>query len=124
VDVRSDDVNAFIKDIAGQEFSAKDFRTWNATVLAAKQLADLDPSARSSAARKRAVTVAVTQVAQHLGNTPAVCRSASIDPRAIEHFHRGQTIALASPRAGATVSSRPSCGSWLPISRKTYPVIS
>jgi DNA topoisomerase-1 len=100
VDVRSDDVNAFIKDVAGQEFSPKDFRTWNAIVLAAKELADLDLAATSPAARKRAVKAAVKQVAEHLGNTPAVCRSAYIDPRAIELFHRGQTITLASPRAG------------------------
>lgn len=78
VDVRSEDVNQYVKELAGDEFSAKDFRTWNATVLACARLAAV--SAGTVTARKRAVTSVVKAVADHLGNTPAVCRKSYVDP--------------------------------------------
>jgi DNA topoisomerase IB len=90
-DVRSDEVNEYIKDVAGQDFSAKDFRTWNATVLAAVALAA--EAAASKTARRRAVTRAVKYTARHLGNTPAVCRTSYIDPRVFDAFRSGEVIA-------------------------------
>ena len=94
VDVRSADINAFIKECTGGDFTAKDFRTWNATVLAAMALA-VSSAVRSESGRKRAVTRAVKEVAHYLGNTPAVCRSSYVDPRVIDRFLEGKTISHA-----------------------------
>jgi DNA topoisomerase-1 len=94
VNVHSNDINAFIKHLAGDDFSAKDFRTWHATVLAAVGLG-VSAHASSKAARKRAIVRAVQEVALYLGNTPAVCRASYIDPRIIDRFLAGQTIAPA-----------------------------
>jgi DNA topoisomerase-1 len=91
VDVRSPDINAYVKELTGGDFSAKDFRTWNATVLAAVALAGEAGDTKTS--RKRAVTGAVKTVAAYLGNTPAVCRASYIDPRVIDRFQSGDTIA-------------------------------
>jgi DNA topoisomerase IB len=91
VDVRSPDINAYVKELTGGGFSAKDFRTWNATVLAAVALAGAGGDTTTS--RKRAVSAAVKTVAAYLGNTPAVCRASYIDPRVIDHFQSGDTIA-------------------------------
>ncbi|HEX2467234.1 MAG TPA: DNA topoisomerase IB [Solirubrobacterales bacterium] len=93
VDVRSEEINEYLRDVAGGDFTAKDFRTWNATVLAAVELAgvDLGPSP-SKAARKRAAREATERVADYLSNTPAVCRSAYIDPRVFDLFDSGETI--------------------------------
>ena len=92
VDVKSADINLFIKEVTGGDFSAKDFRTWNATVLAAVSVAVAGEAARSRTARKRAVTWAVKQVAHYLGNTPAVCRASYIDPRVFDRYNSGWTI--------------------------------
>jgi DNA topoisomerase IB len=91
VDVRSTDINAYIKEITGGEYSAKDFRTWNATVLAAVALAvsDWAPTAN---ARKRAVARAMSEVSHYLGNTPAVCRASYVDPRVIDRYLAGVTV--------------------------------
>lgn len=91
-DVRSDDINEHLKELAGGGFSAKDFRTWNATVLAAVALARNDPKELSKTARRRAVNAAVKDVAGYLSNTPSVCRSSYIDPRVIDRFDSGDTI--------------------------------
>jgi DNA topoisomerase-1 len=101
VDVKSTDINAYVKEATGGEFTAKDFRTWNATVLAATALA-VSAGASSESARKRAVTRAVKEVAHYLGNTPAVCRSSYIDPRVVDRFRAGETIAAAVERLGAS----------------------
>jgi DNA topoisomerase IB len=90
-DVRSEDVNAYIQEKVGDEFSAKDFRTWHGTVLAAVELA-AEPKPDSEAATKRAISAAVEAVAEALGNTPAVCRRSYIDPRVIERFREGTVI--------------------------------
>jgi DNA topoisomerase I len=98
--VRSEDINDYIKRNLGEGFSAKDFRTWNATVMAAVSVsvaADRD-QASTKTARKRVVDGAVRQVAELLGNTPAVARRAYIDPRVFDHYRSGSTISL--PRAG------------------------
>jgi DNA topoisomerase-1 len=91
VDVRSQDINKYLQDAIGDEFSAKDFRTWVGTVLAAAGLAAQDPD-DSEAGRRRAVAGVVRDVAEHLGNTPAVARSAYIDPRVVERFERDDTV--------------------------------
>ncbi len=92
IELSSGDVNAYIKEAAGETFSAKDFRTWSGTVLAAAELATKDPST-TVAGRRRAVAAAVRTVADQLGNTPAVSRSAYVDPRVVERFESGETIA-------------------------------
>ncbi len=92
-DLKSADINAYIKEVSGGDFSAKDFRTWNATVLAAVALAVSGEVAQSSkAARKRARNRAVKEVAKYLGNTPAVARASYIDPRVFDRFEGGLTI--------------------------------
>ena len=93
VDLRSADLNDRIKELAGGGFSAKDFRTWNATVLAAVSVAVLGAEAGTTGARKRAVNGSVKAVAAYLGNTPTVCRASYIDPRVFDRFRAGQTIA-------------------------------
>jgi DNA topoisomerase I len=91
-DVRSSDINAYVKELAGSEYTAKDFRTWHATVLAAVVLAGKEAEATSATSRKRLVSSAVKEVAGFLGNTPAVCRASYIDPRVIDRFMSGETI--------------------------------
>jgi DNA topoisomerase IB len=91
VDVRSEDINDYLHDVLGDEFSAKDFRTWVGTVLAALALADVD-EVETEAARRAAIRQATEQVAAHLGNTPAVARSAYIDPRVVEQFEEDVTL--------------------------------
>jgi DNA topoisomerase I len=90
-DVRSTDVNDYIKAAIGEEFSAKDFRTWHGTVLAAVELS-ARPPASSQRGTKAAINAAVKVVAELLGNTPAVCRSSYIDPRVLDRFRDGATI--------------------------------
>ncbi|MFC8520627.1 DNA topoisomerase IB [Streptomyces sp. NPDC057257] len=100
-DVHADDLNEYLRDASGADLTAKDFRTWHATVLAAVALAVSAPAADGSAtARKRAVRRAVREVADYLGNTPAVCRASYINPRVVEHFEEGRTIAPALDRLG------------------------
>jgi DNA topoisomerase I len=93
-DVRSTDINDYIKEAIGEEHSAKDFRTWNATVLAAVVLAasarERDLSTKGG--RNRAKRDAVREVARYLGNTPAVCRASYIDPRVFDRFDGGLTV--------------------------------
>jgi DNA topoisomerase I len=87
-DVRTRDINGYLQEILGEDYSAKDFRTWHATVLAASLLADAD---RGQA--RRAVTAVVREVAEQLGNTPAVCRASYVDPRVSDRFlDEGRTI--------------------------------
>jgi DNA topoisomerase IB len=100
VDVRSDEINEFIKEISREDFSAKDFRTWSATVIAAVALAVSGEAAETKTARKRAVTRAIQEVAHYLGNTPAVCRASYIDPRVFDRYHDGYTIGGALERLG------------------------
>jgi DNA topoisomerase IB len=96
--VRSDEINEYLKQILGEDFSAKDFRTWNATVMAAVSLATAGRDASTKTARKRAMDSAVRAVAHLLGNTPAVARRAYIDPRVFDRYQSGWTIAGAIER--------------------------
>jgi DNA topoisomerase IB len=103
-DVKSADINDAIRGLLGDDFTAKDFRTWNATVLAAVALAVSESTAQSVTARKRAISRAVKEVAEYLGNTAAVARSSYIDPRIVDLFADGVTIAPALELLGADVS--------------------
>jgi DNA topoisomerase I len=96
--VRAEDINAYLKDLAGDEFTAKDLRTWNATVLAAVTLADDDVPA-TARARKRVLTASFRAVAEHLGNTPSVARQSYVDPRVCAAFEQRRTVAAAVRRA-------------------------
>jgi DNA topoisomerase IB len=107
VDVRSEDINDYIKDAAGDEHSAKDFRTWHGTVLAAAALATAAPASRSPTTRKRAAAWAVKETARSLGNTPAVCRAAYIDPRVFDRYRSGVTIAGVIDAVGAEPFTEP-----------------
>lgn len=102
-EVRSADVNDYLHEICGDDNSAKDFRTWHGTVLAAVALATAsdDPAALGRAARRRTEAGAIKEVAEYLGNTPAVCRSAYVDPAVIEAFEQGVTVRPTLERLGA-----------------------
>jgi DNA topoisomerase I len=100
-DVTSADINAYLREVLGAEVSAKDFRTWHATVLTAVGLAVSTQAPTSESARKRAVNRVVKEVSEYLGNTPAVCRSSYIDPRVIDLYDDGSTIATSLERLGA-----------------------
>ncbi|WP_406865539.1 DNA topoisomerase IB [Streptomyces sp. HUAS MG47] len=100
-DVHAEEVNAYLRDKAGTDITAKDFRTWHATVLAAFALAvseDVAPS--SPARRRRAETRAVREVSGYLGNTPALCRASYINRRVVELFEDGVTIRPTLDRLG------------------------
>jgi DNA topoisomerase-1 len=97
VDVKSADINAYLKEATGGDFSAKDFRTWSGTVLAAVALAVAGMASTSKSARTRAKSRAVKEVSRYLGNTPAVCRASYIDPRVFDRFDGGVTIGGALP---------------------------
>jgi DNA topoisomerase I len=92
-EIRSGDINEYLKQQLGEDFSAKDFRTWNATVMAAVGLAADALTPTSTSSRKRAINQAVRAVAELLGNTPAVARRAYIDPRVFDRYQSGWTIA-------------------------------
>ena len=92
VDVRAAEINEYLKQVMGGDYTAKDFRTWNATVLTAVELAGNGHDASTRAARKRAASAATRRVAAYLSNTPAVCRSAYIDPRVFDRYDSGETI--------------------------------
>ncbi|MDX6582672.1 MAG: topoisomerase [Solirubrobacterales bacterium] len=91
-DLRAAEINEYLKDVTGGDHSAKDFRTWNATVLAAVEIAAIGEPATTKTARKRAATAATKAVATYLSNTPAVCRKAYIDPRVFDRYDSGETI--------------------------------
>jgi len=100
-DVRSTEVNDYLQEKAGEEFSAKDFRTWHGTVLAAVELAREGPPSTKGGA-ERAIRAAIKRVAERLGNTPAVCRSSYVDPCVLDRFRDGETIDLPNlPPEGA-----------------------
>jgi DNA topoisomerase IB len=98
VDVRSDDVNARFKEMVGDEYTVKDLRTWHGTVLAAAAFADADPAVSQRVARRVEAAV-MKEVAEELGNTPAVARGSYVDPRVVTGYEHGLTIAAAALRA-------------------------
>jgi len=85
-------VNEYLRETSGLDATAKDFRTWHATVLAAAALAEAPGTEASKTARKRAVAAVMREVADYLGNTPALARSAYVDPRVVDAYDEGRTI--------------------------------
>jgi DNA topoisomerase I len=105
--VDSADVNKYLRDISGQDFTAKDFRTWAGTVLAAKALAEV-ATFKSGSEAKRNVVTAIESVAKKLGNTKAVCRKCYIHPAILDAYMDGATIQTLRTRAVKLSRSRPS----------------
>ncbi|QKW33565.1 DNA topoisomerase IB [Actinomadura sp. NAK00032] len=103
-DVTTSDINDFVREVTGGDFTAKDFRTWHATVLAAVGLAVSVRAGGSGTARRRAIVRVVKEVAAYLGNTPAVARASYIDPRIIERYEAGETVAPVLGRLGVEAS--------------------
>jgi DNA topoisomerase-1 len=97
-DVSSQDVNDYLREIAGQEFTAKDFRTWAGTVLAAMALAELKKF-DSKAQRKRNIVRAIESVAERLGNTPSVCRKCYVHPAILDAYLDGSMLDTLKQRA-------------------------
>jgi DNA topoisomerase-1 len=90
--IASDDVNEYLREIAGTDYTAKDFRTWGGTVLAAEALARRGP-AQTQAEAKRTIVAAIKEVAGHLRNTAAVCRSCYVHPGILESYLDGSLTA-------------------------------
>jgi len=97
-DIHADMINDYLREISGEQMTAKDFRTWHGTVKAAEELAAVGPQP-TEAKRKKAVSHAMKEVAELLGNTPAVARASYVDPRVIERYEQGQVV---TPPAGDT----------------------
>jgi DNA topoisomerase-1 len=90
-EIHADTVNEYLREISGEQMTAKDFRTWHGTVKAAQELAAAGPQP-TEAKRKKAVAHAMKEVAELLGNTPAVARASYVDPRVIEHYADGEVV--------------------------------
>jgi DNA topoisomerase I len=99
-------VNDYVRASTGIEATAKDFRTWHATVLAAAALAETPEPGETKASRKRAISGAMKEVASFLGNTPTLARSSYVDPRVVDAYEEGRTIARATSRSHDTVDER------------------
>jgi len=98
VDLDAASVNEYLRERTGEDLTAKDFRTWHATVLAAAALAESIEPGDSKASRRRAVKAMLAEVSDFLGNTPAIARSSYVDPRVIDLYEDGVTIAAATRR--------------------------
>ena len=105
-DVTAQDVNDAVRELIGEEFTAKDLRTWNAGVQAALALAaecdDTGAPPRAQRKLKSAVTRTMQAVSEQLGNTPAVVKRSYVDPVIVSHFEKGRTIAAAVREAGGS----------------------
>jgi DNA topoisomerase I len=99
-------VNEYLRTATGTDWTAKDFRTWHATVLAAAALAVTDEPGNTAASRKRAIRKAMVEVSDYLGNTPAIAKSSYVDPRVIDLYEGGTTIADAVHREYPTLEER------------------
>jgi len=102
--VTSDDVNAYLREIGGGDFSAKDFRTWAGTVITARSLRELGACA-TTADEKRRLLEAVAVAATHLGNTVAVCRRCYVHPQVLNAYSDGSLLKLRF--GGTAVEARP-----------------
>lgn len=100
--ISSTDVNAYLREIAGDEFSAKDFRTWAGTVIAALALRECEVF-KSQAEAKRNLVTAIENVARRLGNTPAICRKCYIHPAIMDSYLDGKTIETIKVRASTAL---------------------
>lgn len=104
--VDSGDVNAYLRAAAGEDFSAKDFRTWGGTLLALRELRRLDPPA-SAAEAKRTISRVVKQVASLLGNRPATCRKYYVHPAVLEAYVDGSLAAAVAAVTRQAVADAP-----------------
>jgi DNA topoisomerase-1 len=100
-DIHADDLNARFKELVGDEYTVKDLRTWHGTVLAAAAFVDADPPVNKTV-MKRVESAVMKEVAEELGNTPAVARGSYVDPRVVQGYEQGVTIAAGVRRANRT----------------------
>lgn len=100
--VRARELNRYLKENTAPEFSAKDFRTWGGTLLAALELAEIGPPDDGKLLKKN-VRRAVTKVADQLGNTPAVCRQSYIHPTVLKSYEKGITLECFTPKKNRRV---------------------
>ena len=98
INIQADDLNARFKEFVGDDYTVKDLRTWHGTVLAAAAFVDADPAVSQRVA-KRVESAVMKEVAEGLGNTPAVARGSYVDPRVVTGYEQGMTIATAARRA-------------------------
>jgi DNA topoisomerase I len=98
VDIRAEDLNARFKELVGEEYTVKDLRTWHGTVLAAAAFVDADPPVNKTVI-KRVESAVMKEVAEELGNTPAIARGSYVDPRVVQGYEKGITIAAGVRRA-------------------------
>jgi DNA topoisomerase-1 len=96
--IDSEDVNDYLREVTGEDYTAKDFRTWAGTVLAASALRAVE-EVDSETAAKRNVVRAIERVAEQLGNTPAVCRSCYVHPAIVESYLDGELVSVLRKRA-------------------------
>jgi len=101
-EVDAADINDYLREISGRQMTAKDFRTWHGTVKAAEALAEAGPE-KTKTGRRRAEAKAMREVADLLGNTPSVARSAYVDPQVVKAYERGRTIDADAPDPEAQV---------------------
>jgi DNA topoisomerase-1 len=100
-DIHAEDLNVRFKELVGADYSVKDLRTWHGTVLAAAAFVDADAGVNKTVI-KRVESAVMKEVAEELGNTPAVARSSYVDPRVVEGYEAGLTIAAGVRRAART----------------------
>lgn len=98
MDIHAEDLNARFKELVGDEYTVKDLRTWHGTVLAAAAFVDADPPSNKTVI-KRVESAVMKEVAEELGNTPAVARGSYVDPRVVQGYEAGLTIAAGARRA-------------------------
>lgn len=106
IDLDAAAVNLYLDQLMGGELTAKDFRTWHATVLAATSLALTEEAGDTKASRRRAVKAAVEEVAAYLGNTPTVAKGSYIDPRVLDLYESGTTIGEAARKRHRSPTAR------------------
>jgi DNA topoisomerase-1 len=99
-------VNGYLRETTGVDATAKDFRTWHATVIASASLAEAPGPEASKTARKRAVAATMREVAEYLGNTPTLARSSYVDPRVVDAYDEGRTIKNAVRRTYSSPDER------------------
>jgi DNA topoisomerase I len=102
-DLASDDINTYLREIGGEEYTAKDFRTWAGTVLAAIALREFEAVKGKTEAIKN-IRTAIAAVAQVLGNTPAVCRKCYIHPEVLSSYLDGRTISTVEQRIAKQIN--------------------
>jgi DNA topoisomerase-1 len=105
VPLRGDILNDYLREFMGPEFTAKDFRTWGGTLIAATALAERGTGA-TEAESKRSLAAAMRVVGDRLGNTPAVARNSYVSPAVIDHFRNGRTITEFRPRQLRAIAAR------------------